>query len=233
MKNSSISDAVGKILVVEDDRIVRRALKRLFEWNGFVVETCADGSMALPAYRRLLPDAVVLDLHLPGMPGIDVCRQVRSESQWVPIVILSAVTDVTDRVVLLELGADDYVTKPFSPKELLARVRAAIRHSLSNTTFPVATPQPASDCVDVSAKVGSGATALTHRESKILEVFLKNAGVVLTRRELLIAVYGSEDSVCPRAIDEHIMHLRRKLEPDPSHPVHLCTVHGSGYKFVP
>ena len=118
-----------RILIVEDDRAVQKALKRLFESQGYSVEIRADGKSALEAFRTVAPTAIVLDLHLPVMSGKDVCREIKQQLSTLPIVVLSAATDVTDKVLLLELGADDYVTKPFSPRELLARVQAAIRYT--------------------------------------------------------------------------------------------------------
>src|SRR5438477_4667231 len=121
--------SMERILVVEDDRPVQKALKRLFETEGFAVDVKADGKSALEAFRSATPAAIVLDLRLPAMSGRDVCREIKQQVPALPIIILSAASDVTDKVLLLELGADDYVTKPFSPRELLARVRAAIRRS--------------------------------------------------------------------------------------------------------
>src|SRR5256712_10197893 len=125
-----------RILVVEDDRPVQKALKRLFESDGFAVEIKADGKSALEAFRAASPSAIVLDLRLPAMSGRDVCREIKQQVPGLPIIILSAASDVTDKVLLLELGADDYVTKPFSPRELLARVRAALRHT-ARTPDPI------------------------------------------------------------------------------------------------
>lgn len=235
MTDTTTPGAVGTILVVEDDPLVINALRRLFELNNYAVEVCENGASALPMYRRVSPDAIVLDLRLPGMPGIDVCRIIRSESQFVPIVILSGVTDVTHRVVLLELGADDYVTKPFSPRELLARVRAAIRHSISPTALRVATlgPTVLDEFSGAQGKSDSTSIHLTPQEDKIVELFLKNPGRVLSREELITKVYGSKRNEHSRKIDEHIMRIRKKLEREPSHPTHFCTVHREGYKFIP
>jgi DNA-binding response OmpR family regulator len=235
MTKASTPNAVGSILVVEDDRAVIKALRRLFESHGYAVEVCENGTSALSVYRRVLPDAIVLDLHLPGMSGIDVCRMIRSESEYAAIVVLSGSTDVTDRVVLFELGADDYVTKPFSPKELLARVRTAIRHSIPRTSLGAATPDSANSDDSTGSQVTSAddLMELTPQEAKLVEVFLKNPGRVLSRQELIKEVYGLGARVRLDVLYEHITHLRRKLEEDPSHPMHICTVRGVGYKFIP
>jgi DNA-binding response OmpR family regulator len=224
-----------KILVVEDDRAVQKALKRLFESEGYSVDFAPDGLTGVGAFRAAPPSAVVLDLRLPGMSGRDVCRQIKKDAPSMPVIILSATTDVMDKVLLLELGADDYVTKPFSPRELLARLRAVMRRS---------TRQPGGKDVfsfgDVFVDVGkmevsrAGQLAtLTAQEFKTLKFFLENSQRVITREELLKHVWGYQDSVSTRTIDNHILKLRQKLEKEPAKPVHFHTVHGIGYKFVP
>lgn len=224
-----------RILVVEDDRAVRKALKRLFESEGYRVELTSDGPAGLQSFRAWRPTAVVLDLRLPRLSGQDVCREMKREEPGVPIIVLSAATDVMDKVVLLELGADDYVTKPFSPRELLARVHAATRRS---------NRQPSRDEVfafgDVSvdfAKMeltrAGRPVALTAQEFKILRFLLQNQERVLSREELLNQVWGYQNYPSTRTVDNHILRLRQKLEKDPGNPAHFRTVHGVGYKFVP
>lgn len=222
-----------KILVIEDDRAVQRALKRLFESEGYSVELKADGKAALDAFRAASPAAVVLDLRLPVMSGKDVCREVKRENPALPIVVLSAATDVTDKVLLLELGADDYVTKPFSPKELLARVRTAIRR----TRKPQAPDSVTFDAVSVDfarmeVRRGDRPVLLTAQEFKILKFFFENAERVISRDELL-QVLGYQNYPSTRTIDNHILKLRQKLEKDSAKPLHFRTVHGAGYRFVP
>jgi DNA-binding response OmpR family regulator len=223
-----------RILVVEDDRAVQKALKRLFEAEGFAVEISSDGRSAVEAFRTLAPAAVVLDLRLPAVSGRDVCREIKQQSPTVPIIILSAASDVADKVLLLELGADDYVTKPFSPRELLARVRAALRR----TVRPVSTDLAAFGGVSVDfTKMeimrGDESIVLTAQEFKTLKFLIQNAERVITREELLNLVWGYQNYPSTRTVDNHILKLRQKLEPDPSNPVHFRTVHGIGYKFVP
>jgi two-component system alkaline phosphatase synthesis response regulator PhoP len=223
-----------RILVIEDDRTVQRALKRLFEPEGYTVETTANGPAGLAAFRAAPPAAVVLDLRLPGMPGRDVFREIKQVVPSIPIIILSAAADITDKVLLLELGADDYVTKPFSPRELLARVRAAIRRSVR----PVAVDSFRFDDISVDftrmqvTRAGQ-AVALTVQEFKILKFMVQNPERVISREELLSEVWGYQNYPTTRTVDNHILKLRQKLEKDPANPVHFRTVHGAGYRFVP
>ena len=225
--------AVDRILVVEDDRAVQKALKRLFEAEGYAVQIAPDGSEAVEVFRVSQPSAVVLDLRLPGMSGREVCREFKQYSPAVPIIVLSATTDVSDKVLLLELGADDYVTKPFSPRELLARVRAALRR----TSRPSLTERFSFDDTHIDFTkmeiVREGKTiGLTAQEFKTLKFMVQNAERVITRDELLNEVWGYHNYPSTRTVDNHIMKLRQKLEKDPANPVHFRTVHGVGYKFV-
>jgi DNA-binding response OmpR family regulator len=222
-----------RILVVEDDRAVQKALKRLFEAEGFGVEISADGKSALQAIHAVAPSAVVLDLRLPAMSGRDVCRELKQQAPTLPIIVLSAMSDVSDKVLLLELGADDYVTKPFSPRELLARVRAALRRTVRVGTDEVVTF--GGICVDfakMDVTRDSQPVGLTAQEFKTLKFFVQNAKRVITRDELLNEVWGYQNYPSTRTVDNHILKLRQKLEKDPSNPVHFRTVHGVGYKFV-
>ena len=222
-----------RILIVEDDLAVQRSLKRLFEPEGYQVDLTADGQSALEAFRAVPPTAIVLDLRLPALSGKDVCREIKRENPGLPIVVLSATTDVADKVLLLELGADDYVTKPFSPKELLARVRAVIRR----THTPHAPDAVTFDAISVDfgkmqVTREDYPVTLTAQEFKILKFFMQNAERVISRDELL-QVLGYQNYPSTRTIDNHILKLRQKLEKDSANPVHFRTVHGVGYKFVP
>ena len=223
-----------KILIVEDDPKVQRALQRLFGPEGFQVDTASDGPSAIGLFRSAPASAVVLDLRLPGMPGRDVCRELRQISPAVPIIVVSAVSEVMDKVLLLELGADDYVTKPFSPKELLARVRVALRRA----GRPAASDAVAFDDISVDfAKMQlrrSGIDVpLTAQEFKTLKFLVQNPERVISREELLNEVWGYQHYPSTRTVDNHILKLRQKLEKDPGSPDHFKTVHGVGYKFVP
>jgi two-component system alkaline phosphatase synthesis response regulator PhoP len=222
-----------KILVIEDDRAVQRALKHLFESEDYGVELVAHGAAALQAFRSSTPDLVILDLRLPGIPGRDVCREIKKESPSVPVIVLSAKTEVSDKVLLFELGADDYITKPFSPRELLARVRSAIRRT-SGTRLGEQF-RFADICVDFAKMQLTRAgqpVALTAQEFKILKFFAQNVERVISRAELLKVVWGYPSESATRTVDNHIWKLRQKLESDPQNPVHFCTVHAAGYKFV-
>jgi DNA-binding response OmpR family regulator len=227
-------EPMERILVVEDDRAVQKALKRLFEAEGFAVEISADGKAALEAYRTSAPAAVVLDLRLPTMSGRDVCREIKQQAPTLPVIVLSAASDVSDKVLLLELGADDYVTKPFSPRELLARVRAALRRTTRTATGDVvAFDGISADFTKMEVTRDGQVVGLTAQEFKTLKFFVQNAERVISRDELLNEVWGYQNYPSTRTVDNHILKLRQKLEKDPGNPVHFRTVHGMGYKFVP
>lgn len=222
-----------RILVVEDDRAVQKALKRLFESEGFAVEISSDGKSALEAFRSLAPAAIVLDLRLPAMSGRDVCREIKQQNPTLPIIVLSAASDVSDKVLLLELGADDYVTKPFSPRELLARVRAALRRTVRVGIGETASFASISvDFTRMEVTRDGQVIGLTAQEFKTLKFLLQNPERVISRDELLNEVWGYQNYPSTRTVDNHILKLRQKLETDPANPVHFRTVHGMGYKFV-
>jgi DNA-binding response OmpR family regulator len=223
-----------RILVVEDDRAVQKALKRLFEAEGFEVQVSGDGKSALEAYRAATPAAVVLDLRLPAMSGRDVCRALKDQAPALPVIVLSAASDVADKVLLLELGADDYVTKPFSPRELLARVRAALRRTArTGSSDVIAFGGISADFNKMEVIRDGEAVQLTAQEFKTLKFMAQNAERVISRDELLNEVWGYQNYPSTRTVDNHILKLRQKLEKDPGNPVHFRTVHGMGYKFVP
>ncbi|HXZ40229.1 MAG TPA: response regulator transcription factor [Terriglobales bacterium] len=227
------SNAIERILVVEDDHAVQKALKRLFETEGFEIEISGDGKSALEAFRKATPSAIVLDLRLPMMSGRDVCREIKQQAPSIPIIVLSAASDVSDKVLLLELGADDYVTKPFSPRELLARVRAALRRTVRKDTGDlVAFDGISVDFVKMEVTRNGEPVVLTAQEFKTLKFLVQNAERVITRDELLNEVWGYQNYPTTRTVDNHILKLRQKLERDPANPTHFRTVHGVGYKFV-
>jgi DNA-binding response OmpR family regulator len=204
-----------RILVVEDDRAVQKALKRLFEAEGFSVEISADGKSALEAFRSATPAAIVLDLRLPAMSGRDVCREIKQQAPALPII------------------ADDYVTKPFSPRELLARVRAALRRTVRTGMSEVVSFDGISaDFTKMEVIRDGQPVGLTAQEFKTLKFLVQNAERVITRDELLNEVWGYQNYPSTRTVDNHILKLRQKLEKDPANPVHFRTVHGMGYKFV-
>ncbi len=223
-----------KILVVEDDRAVQNALKRLFTVSGYHVEIAQTGPAGVESLRAALPSAVVLDLRLPGMAGQDVCREIKKIAPAIPVVVLSASTDVVDKVLLLEIGADDYVTKPFSPRELLARVQAALRRASRIAAVPeiFSFEDISVNFTNMEMTQAGKPVALTSQEFKVLKFFVQNHDRVISREELLNEVWGYQNYPSTRTVDNHILRLRQKLEKDPAHPLHFKTVHGAGYKFV-
>jgi|SRR5579863_1173148 len=221
------------ILVIEDDPRIQKALVRLFSSEGYQVQVEGDGKSGLEASRKVQPAAVLLDLMLPGINGRELCRMMKESQPEVPVIILSAVSEVADKVLLLELGADDYVTKPFSPRELLARVEAAIRRSTKTggaklTQFGEITI----DAAKMEVRRDGSVITLTAHEFKLLRYFVENTGRVLTRSELLNDVWGYDSYPNTRTVDNQVLKLRQKLERDPAQPRHFLTVHGAGYKFV-
>ena len=232
------------VLVVEDSRPMQRTLQRLFEADGLAVEIAADGVAGLESFRKQPPSVVVLDLKLPRMPGKEVCRAFKAHAALVPVVVLSANNEVEDKVLLLELGADDYVTKPFSPKELLARVRRAMRRSgqLVEASAPAVSGSQhemlafGENLIDFTSMVvtrGAKSLTLTAQEFKLLKYFANSPSRVISREELLNEVWGYENYPNTRTVDNHVLRLRQKLEPDPVNPRYFLTMHGSGYKFTP
>jgi len=231
--------AMDSILVIEDSRTMQRAIQRLFAAESFDVRVASDGIAALESFRQNIPTAVVLDLKLPGMSGRDLCREFKALAPAVPVVVVSANSDVDDKVLLLELGADDYITKPFSPKELLARVRRTLRR-LQQAPPPPETAKHQFRFADVSVDfdsmeiVRNGAKIqITAQEFRTLKYFIENPGRVISREELLNEVWGYTNYPSTRTVDNHVLRLRQKLEADPSRPKHFLTMHGAGYRFVP
>ena len=236
-KTATIGASPGsaeRILVIEDDRAVQKALKRLFESEGFVVDLAGSGNEGMDMFRAIPPAVLVLDLSLPGTPGQDICREISQKAPSLPIVILSAKAEVMDKVLLLELGAHDYVTKPFSPRELLARVRTAMRRSTRQpVTDKSAFGNVKVDFTKMELSRDGILVQLTSQEFKLLKFMVQNAERVLSREELLNHVWGYQSYPSTRTVDNHILRLRHKVEKDPANPLHFRTVHSSGYKFVP
>jgi DNA-binding response OmpR family regulator len=223
-----------RIVVVESDPALRKVLQRLFTSQGYEVELVSDGASALELLRSRLPSAVILDLQSPGSAGCDLCQQITRAAPGLPFVVLSTTSDVVDKVLLLEMGADDYVTIPFSPRELLARMRALIRRA--SRAWPEDVCVFGKILVDFSrmeVSCSGDLIPLTAKEYKTLEFLIKNARRVISRDELLNEVWGYQNYPCTRTVDNHILRLRQKLENDSSNPAHILTMHGVGYKFVP
>jgi two-component system, OmpR family, alkaline phosphatase synthesis response regulator PhoP len=226
--------AVATILVVDDETNIVRLVRDYLEHGGFTVLVATDGQSALRSARTGRPDLVILDLSLPGLDGLDVARSLRRDGD-VPIIMLTARTEESDKLVGLELGADDYLTKPFSPKELVARVRAVLRRAEGMRT--------ASDLIRVGSEVeldvprmearfGGRRVDLTRTEFQIVATMARQPGRVFTRAQLLDAVRGVAFESYERAIDAHIKNIRKKIEPDPRAPRHVLTVFGVGYRFA-
>jgi len=221
------------VLVVDDEPKIVEVVGDYLRRAGFSVNTAADGNGAVASARARPPDLVVLDLGLPGLDGLDVARELRRASP-VPIIMLTARGDETDRVLGLELGADDYIVKPFSPRELLARVRAVLRRTEG---FPTAQERfvVADVAIDTSRRevtVGERAVELTATEFDLLVLLARQPGRVFTRAQLLGAIHGVVVESYERTVDAHIKNLRRKLEPLPREPRYLLTVHSVGYRFA-
>ncbi|MBN1658504.1 MAG: response regulator transcription factor [Anaerolineae bacterium] len=222
------------ILVIDDEPKIARTVRAYLEDAGFRVVTVQDGPTALAAFRRDRPALVVLDLGLPGMDGLDVARTMRRESD-VPLIMLTARVDETDKLVGLELGADDYVTKPFSPRELVARVRAVLRRvggERDRTEPALVAGQIEIDFERRLVTVAGRQVDLTPTEFDLLAVLARHPGRVFTRLELLERVQGYTYEGYERTVDAHVKNLRQKIEPDPKQPRYVLTVYGVGYKFA-
>lgn len=220
------------VLVVDDEPRISGLVRDYLDQAGFRVVEAADGSGALAAFDRHRPDLIILDLGLPGVDGLDVIRKIRTSSD-VPIVILSARTDETDRVVGLELGADDYVVKPFGPKELVARVRALLRRVESSSADEVHRVGDVTvDVPKMRVVVKGGDVELTPSEFQLVATLIAQPGRVFTRGQLLDALHGVSFESYERAIDAHVKNIRRKFGSRPREPQYILTVHGVGYKFT-
>lgn len=221
------------ILVVDDEPKIVRLARDYLEQSGFRTLPIHDGVSALAAARQEKPDLIVLDLNLPGLDGIDLCRALRRESS-VPIIMLTARVEETDRLIGLEVGADDYITKPFSPRELVARVRAVLRRTHGEVQTPGLIRTGALE-IDLNGHgvIRQGeAIKLTRIEFALLVTLAQHPGQTFSRAQLIQRLHGSDDSGFDRSIDAHIKNLRRKLEDDPADPRYIQTVYGIGYKFA-
>jgi len=222
-----------RILIVEDEQSLSEPLAFLLGKEGYEVEVAADGPSALSAFDRAPADLVLLDLMLPGLPGTEVCRELRTRSA-VPIIMLTAKDSEVDIVVGLELGADDYVTKPYSTRELLARMRAVLRRRVDASDSDEGVLEAGSVRMDVerhSVAVNGAEISMPLKEFELLELLLRNAGRVLTRGQLIDRVWGADYFGDTKTLDVHIKRIRSKIEPDPAQPTMLMTVRGLGYRF--
>jgi DNA-binding response OmpR family regulator len=226
-----------RVLVVEDDEAMAVALRDGFDYEGYQVEVARDGEAGLELARSAAPDLIILDVMLPKMTGLEVCQRLRSEGSRVPIIMLTARGQEIDKVLGLKLGADDYVTKPFSFMELMARCEAVLRRAQGGNGFAAAPSTYSFGDVTVDfdrhqATRGGEDLSLSPREFRLLRYLLDNRGRVVPREELLDAVWGYETIPFTRTVDTHVAKLRKKIESNPSDPEYLITVHRLGYKFT-
>jgi DNA-binding response OmpR family regulator len=221
------------ILIIEDDAAMLRGLKDNFEYQGYGVLTAADGEDGLNAALDKKPDLIILDIMLPKINGYEICRLIRQEKLEMPIIMLTAKGEESDIILGLNLGADDYVTKPFSPKELVARVRAVFRR-VEAAEKPPEIIRALDITLDVGSMrllVGDRNVELTPTEFQLLAKLASQPGRIFTRAQLLESIHGVAIESYERAIDAHIKNLRRKIEPEPSQPRYILTVYGVGYRF--
>ncbi|MBI3360170.1 MAG: response regulator transcription factor [Chloroflexi bacterium] len=222
-----------KILIVEDDRKIADLIRLYLERDGYHVVMAYDGREGLELARSKRPDLIVLDLMLPRMDGLEVCRAIRAEANT-PIIMLTAKTTEEDKLTGLDLGADDYITKPFSPREVVARVRAVLRRAAETDSTPrhIAAGDLTLDLVGHQAHLRGEPLRLTPKEFKLLAVMAREPGRTFSRLELLERVFGLDYDGLERTVDVHVMNLRKKIEPDPAQPIYIQTDYGVGYRFV-
>ncbi len=224
------------ILVVEDDPAILLGLEDLLAGEGYAVSSARDGRQALELYRRERPDLVLLDIMLPEISGYEVCRRIRKEDAETPILMLTAKGQEADKVAGLELGADDYIVKPFGVSELLARIRASLRrcrYGAAGSGQPLAFAEVLIDPRKLEGSRDGVSFSLSVRELALLRFFAGRPGEVLDRFTILEEVWGLRYRGTTRTLDQHVAKLRKKIERDPAHPQHILTVHGVGYRFVP
>ena len=225
-----------KVLVIDDESSIRKTVRLACEKEGYLVQEAENGSDALTRVEGFKPDIILLDLMLPDISGFDVCRDIRRAGSRVPILILSAKTEEIDVVVGLEIGADDYIIKPFRPRELIARIAAHLRKSRIEEEKDEGGRLIFRDMlIEVNERRvyrDGSEVNLTHTEFDLLAFLASNAGKVLSREKILNAIWGYEYPIETRVIDVHVRNLRRKIEPDPSHPLYILAVPGVGYRFT-
>jgi len=219
-------------MVIEDDAEIRGIVSTLLTNEGYQVEQAEDGRTAVERVFLTKPDLILVDLKLPGLDGAEVCKRIRAGRLNTPIIVISAAKEEFDKVLLLELGADDYLVKPFGARELLARIKAVLRRSSSETRAVRSFGHVDVDTERRLVTNRGNEVALTPSEYNLLVYFLKNPDRVLTREGILADVWGFESAPTTRTVDSHVVKLRQKLEPDPSVPRYFLTVHGVGYRFV-
>ncbi len=220
-----------RILLVEDDESLAMSLEDDLKLEGYQVQVARDGEAATGLALAEPFDLIVLDVMLPGKDGFEVCRELRRAGRAMSIIMLTAKTQDSDKVLGLELGADDYVIKPFNPRELRARIKAVLRRSGSEAPEVYSFGEVEVDFTRQALRLAGKPVPLTHMEFKLLGTLIRRRGHVLSRDQLLNDVWGRDSLVTDRVVDTHIANLRKKVEPNPSHPRYLITVHGTGYRF--
>jgi DNA-binding response OmpR family regulator len=222
-----------KILVIDDDECIRDTIGVMLERESYIPLYAGDGKSGYEKALALRPNLLLVDLRLPTMSGLDVCRQLRKANVQTPIIVLSAIADEIEKVLLLEIGADDYMVKPFGSRELLARIRAVLRRNEGDTYKILSFSDTEIDLERRSVLRRGAEVKLTPTEYNLLAFFLQNADSVLTREVILNSVWGRESYPSTRTVDVHVMRLRHKFELEAGAPCHFLTVHGVGYRFLP
>lgn len=227
---------MAKILLVEDEPQMQRGVKDNLEFEGHEVEVAGDGKAGLQKLLENSYDLVLLDVMLPHLSGLDVCRKAREKNVMTPIIMLTARGEEIDKVLGLELGADDYITKPFGLRELLARVKAALRRaegSTGSSAEKIVLGSVRIDFATYNASRSDKSLLMTPKEFEILKFLWHHRNKVVSRDQLLTNVWGYDDTISTRTVDNFILRLRQKIEDDPAHPKHIITIHGIGYKLIP
>src|SRR5437868_5924395 len=221
------------ILVIDDDDSLRDTIGLMLENEGFKPVLVADGTTGLEQALALRPNLILVDLRMPGLSGVEVCKRLRAAGMKTPVIVLSAVGDEIDKVLLLEIGADDYVVKPFGTRELLARIRALLRRTSQGSDTVLSFSDVDIDLDQRVVRRNGGEVKLARAEFNLLAFFLQNPGKALSRDMILNSVWGYASFPNTRTVDAHVVKLRQKLEADPNVPRHFVTVHGVGYRFLP
>ena len=221
------------ILVIDDDESLRDTIGLMLENEGFRPILVGDGTAGLEQAYAVKPHLILVDLRMPGLNGMEVCKRLRASGSNIPVIVLSALGDEIDKVLLLEIGADDYMVKPFGTRELLARIRAVLRRSAADSARALTFADVEVDLEQRVVRRSMEEVRLTRAEFNLLAFFLQNPGRALSRDVLLNSVWGYESFPNTRTVDAHVVRLRQKLEPDPETPRHFLTMHGVGYRFLP
>src|SRR5579872_237405 len=221
------------VLVIDDDASLRDTIGLLLEKEGFRPVLAEDGNTGFKQALTLKPALILVDLRMPGMSGVEVCKQLRAAGMKTPLIVLSAIGDEIDKVLLLEIGADDYMVKPFGTRELLARIRALLRRTTQGSDLVLSFADVEVDLDQRMVRRSGAETRMTRAEFNLLAFFLQNPGRALSRDVILNSVWGYESFPNTRTVDAHVVRLRQKLEPNPEVPRHFLTMHGVGYRFLP